>query len=73
MWGILLKMEKGIVYRGLNYVTPVEVVVTKICSGVGQIKCIECEGTGWWAYGPTEEDGPCIECKGTGKIYVGSF
>ena len=49
MWEILLKMEKGIVYRGLNYVTPVEVVVTKICSGVGQIKCIECEGTGLWA------------------------
>lgn len=38
---------------------------------IGQTPCLECEGDGWWGYGPTEaECGLCIDCKGTGKIYV---
>lgn len=39
---------------------------------VGRVSCLECEGTGWWGYGPTSaECGPCINCKGTGRWYVG--
>lgn len=38
----------------------------------GQVPCHECLGTGWWGYGPTEEEcGPCIDCKGTGREWVG--
>ncbi len=64
----------GVVYRGLNYVTPVDVIITHICQGVGQIDCIECDGTGWWPYGPTDKEcGPCIECKGTSRVLISSF
>ena len=39
--------------------------------GAGRMSCPECEGTGWWGYGPTEaECGLCVDCKGTGKILV---
>ena len=39
---------------------------------VGRIACHECAGSGWWGYGPTEdENGPCIVCKGTGREWVG--
>ena len=39
---------------------------------VGQIACHECAGSGWWGYGPTEDEcGPCIVCKGTGREWVG--
>ena len=70
-----IKKYHGIVYRGINYVTPVSVEVEHICdSGIGRIDCIECEGTGYWPYGPApEECGPCVECKGTGKVFINSF
>lgn len=39
---------------------------------VGQIACLECSGSGWWGYGPTEADnGECVDCKGTGRVWVG--
>lgn len=39
---------------------------------VSKINCIECNGTGWWAYGPEEEEpGPCVPCKGAGQVMVG--
>ncbi len=39
--------------------------------GIMPIACPECEGTGWWGYGPTpDECGPCVDCKGTGKILI---
>ena len=66
-------MNTAIVYRGFKRETEVEVIVTEICPemGVGQIDCIECEGDGWWGYGPTENEcGPCVECKGSGRVLV---
>lgn len=37
-----------------------------------QIDCLECGGTGWWDFGPDDEEpGPCVQCKGTGKQYLG--
>lgn len=39
---------------------------------VGLVACHECSGSGWWGYGPTEEEcGPCVDCKGTGREWVG--
>jgi hypothetical protein len=39
---------------------------------VAQIGCLECNGTGWWGYGPTPaEQGECVACKGTGRVWVG--
>ena len=37
----------------------------------GLIACHECFGTGWWGYGPTQDEcGLCIDCKGTGREWV---
>lgn len=45
----------------------------EVISGIAlQIDCLECGGTGWWDFGPDEEEpGPCVCCKGTGKEYLG--
>ena len=41
-------------------------------SPTGQITCVECGGTGWWAYAAyAMPPGPCVDCKGTGRVYVG--
>lgn len=41
-------------------------------AAAGRIACHECDGSGWWGYGPTEdENGPCVVCKGTGREWVG--
>jgi hypothetical protein len=64
-------MNKMIIYRGFLRTTEVEQDVEDMGCGAGRTKCIECEGTGWWGYGPTEKEcGPCVECKGTGYILV---
>jgi len=48
-----------------------EITVVDGPSGIGQCRCPECEGTGWWAYGEPEIEGAeCVNCKGTGKRYV---
>jgi hypothetical protein len=47
-------------------------VTFPVGSTVGRVSCRECDGTGWWGYGPTEaEDGECVPCKGTGRVWVG--
>lgn len=57
--------------RGWKRETRVPVLVELITPEIGRIPCLECEGTGYWGYGPTPaECGPCVECKGTGKIFV---
>ena len=39
---------------------------------VGQVYCVECQGSGWWGYGPDETvNGRCNHCKGTGLMWVG--
>lgn len=41
---------------------------------VGQINCVECDGTGWWAYAAyAVEPDICVDCKGTGRMYVGLY
>lgn len=43
-------------------------------ASVGQIACLECSGTGWWAYAAyAMPPGPCVDCKGTGRVYVGLY
>ena len=59
------------IHAGLNHVTAVEVDVTIIADGIGQIECFECDGRGTWDYGPVEEPiVDCVKCKGTGRILV---
>ena len=46
--------------------------ITFLMQGVGETDCLECGGSGWWGFGPTEDEcGPCVDCKGTGRILVG--
>ena len=53
--------------RGRSKLYEVEIITDDI----GQISCLECNGSGRWDYGPTdEEDELCIPCKGTGKVYI---
>ena len=44
--------------------------VLPLGAGAGEIRCIECDGTGVWTvfpgYGPIK----CTTCKGTGKTLV---
>ena len=69
-----LKTDKAVVYRGLNHVTSVDVKIQRVCPGVGQIDCIECDGSGVWPYYPNGlEPTQCVECKGTGKVYVSFY
>ena len=37
---------------------------------IGQIVCLECDGTGDWPYHPELTDLECVTCKGTGLQYV---
>lgn len=65
----------GTIYRGRNYVTPIEVQIEVVCNGVGRTSCPECGGDGDWTkfYPEPEtltEPLQCVECKGTGKIFV---
>jgi hypothetical protein len=59
------------VYAGKNRVTPVSVDIEVVTPGVGRTGCLECHGTGWWAFAEPEIPGePCVACKGTGRIWV---
>jgi hypothetical protein len=66
------KMNKSaVVYCGWWQETPVAVSLRLVTPEIGEITCIECNGTGWWGFGPTPaECGPCVDCKGTGRIFV---
>jgi hypothetical protein len=64
---------KAILYRGMKRNTEVNINVDEIDSLLGyrKIGCRECDGRGWWNYGPTENEcGVCVDCKGTGFIYI---
>jgi len=65
------KKRRVVVYRGWKRQTPIVVTIKIVCPGVGKIDCIECKGSGWWGFGPTQtECGPCVECKGAGYVFV---
>lgn len=50
----------------------VEQEVVRLGPHVGETACLECEGTGWWAYAEPEIPGEdCVSCKGTGKVLIG--
>lgn len=39
--------------------------------GIARIDCLECGGTGWWAFMEPEIAGAdCVDCKGTGKRFI---
>jgi hypothetical protein len=66
-----IRLSGMVVYCGFARETEVPVAVIDRGCGAGEIDCIECGGTGWWGFGPTEaETGPCVECKGTGRALV---
>ena len=44
--------------------------VTILFPGVGECDCVECDGSGWWDYGPPGTEDLCVDCKGTGRILV---
>lgn len=59
------------VYVGLRRSTPVMVSVKPLGCGAGEIVCLECLGTGWWAFAEPEIPGEdCVQCKGTGRMLV---
>lgn len=59
------------VYCGRNFATGIEREVRAVAPGVGEIDCMECEGTGWWAFMEPEIPGePCVQCKGTGRQLI---
>lgn len=62
----------AVVYHGRRRETPVTVLLRLVTPEIGETACIECNGTGWWGFGPTPaECDPCVECKGTGRMFVG--
>lgn len=50
---------------------PARVAVDDMGGGVGRIACLECAGTGWWAFMVPEIPGDvCVDCKGTGRRLI---
>ncbi len=41
-----------------------------IKNGYMEVPCNECEGSGYWGFGPPGTEGDCVDCKGTGKRWV---
>lgn len=59
------------IYCGLKRETVVQLEVTDLGCGAGRIRCLECEGSGVWAFMEPEIPAcPCVECKGTGHQLV---
>lgn len=64
-------MSEMTVYCGSLRETEVILSVEDLGNGAGRIACLECYGTGLWAFMEPEIPAfPCVECKGTGKILV---
>lgn len=62
---------KAILYVGLKRDHEIEINIYPNELGIYKTGCLECGGTGWWPYGPTEDEcGICIDCKGTGQIWI---
>ena len=59
------------VYCGRNYVTGVDREVHTVAPGIGEIDCLECNGTGIWDFmAPEIPADDCVQCKGTGKQLI---
>jgi hypothetical protein len=64
-------MPTAIVYCGSRRETEVAVEPVDRGCGAGEIACLECRGTGVWAFAEPEiPAGPCVDCKGTGRVLV---
>ena len=62
---------KAILYVGFKRDHEIQINIYPNELGIYKTVCTECGGTGWWPYGPTEDEcGICIDCKGTGQIYI---
>ena len=62
--------RKITVYCGWWRDTKVKSNVKIISNIVGEISCLECEGSGIWNHG-YDGNKSCTCCKGTGKQYIG--
>lgn len=58
--------------RGFDRATLVCVSVdaAAVALGAARVDCPECEGLGWWDYGPAGTEQDCVECKGTGCVWI---
>ncbi len=61
---------KAILYTGRKRDQETEINIYPNEIGIYKTGCPECDGKGWWNYGPPEEAGPCNVCKCTGQIYI---
>ena len=61
---------KAILYLGFKRDKEREINIYPNELGIYKTGCFECEGTGWWGYGPPGTEGPCNVCKGTGQIFI---
>ena len=62
---------KATIYCGWTRTTEVEVAVEDIGCGAGRINCLECRGSGVWAFmEPEIPASECADCKGTGSVLV---
>lgn len=62
---------RATIYRRDGRMRPAQQNVVDIGGGVGIMDCLECGGTGWWAYAEPEIPGDyCVDCKGTGRRYI---
>jgi hypothetical protein len=57
-------------FAGASRDEKIPVEVRRLGAGVGEVTCLECDGTGIWTVLP--DDGPirCTTCKGTGKVLI---
>lgn len=61
----------AVVYCGFRRETEAVCEVEDMGCGAGRIDCLECSGSGIWAFmEPEIPAGPCVVCKGAGKVLV---
>lgn len=59
------------IYRRDGHMKPQQIDVVDLGGGVGQIACLECGGSGRWAFmAPEIPEYDCVDCKGTGKRFI---